>query len=421
MEIGIIIGLILLNGIFSMSEIAVISARKSSLNSEAKQGSNAAQKALNLANNPDNFLSTVQVGITLIGIVTGLYSGDVLADDFAVILKHIGMSETYVHRVAQLIIVVVVTYFTIIFGELVPKRIGLSASEKIAKVIAYPMHYLSLIASPFVWVLSKSTSLVFNILNIKDGGSKVTEEEIRSIVREGKEDGAVQEVEQDIVERVFNLGDRNLESIMTHRADIVWIDTEMSNDEILDVIRNNPFDKYPVGTKDLDHIEGIVYLKDMFGCTEKNDFNIREFIRPVQFFYENMEVYNALAEMKAAQVQYALVCDEFGTVNGVITLKDILEALVGTILDPHEEPDLVLRKDGSYLVDGQWSFYDFLNYFDKGELYTQYEYNTISGLILDLLGHIPIAGEEVEWNQVSFEIMDMDGVRIDKVLVKNLN
>lgn len=417
MEVGIIIGLILLNGVFSMSEIAVISARKSSLKSEANKGSKSAKAALNLADQPDNFLSTVQVGITLIGILTGLYSGDVLAEDFAAVLTGWGMSESYVYRVAQLVIVIIVTYFTIIFGELVPKRIGLSAAEKIAKIIAYPMKTLSIIASPFVWILSKSTSLVFNILNIKEGGSKVTEEDIKTILREGKEDGVVLEVEQNIVERVFNLGDRNLESIMTHRADIVWIDTDMSNDEILELIRSNPYDKYPVGSKDLDHIEGIVYLKDLFGNTEKVNFNIRNYIRPVQFFYENMEVYNALEEMKLSQIQYALVCDEFGTVKGVVTLKDILDALVGTILDPHKEPDLIRRKDGSYLVDGQWSFYDFLNYFEKEDLYSQYEYNTISGLILDILGHIPTSGEEVEWNGFSFEIVDMDGVRIDKVLI----
>lgn len=417
MEIGIIIGLILLNGVFSMSEIAVISARKSSLKSESNKGSKSAKAALKLADQPDSFLSTVQVGITLIGILTGLYSGDVLAGDFTVLLKAWGVSDVYAYSVSQVVIVVIVTYLTIIFGELVPKRIGLSASEKIAKIIAYPMKYLSIVASPFVWILSKSTSLVFNILRIREGGSKVTEEEIKTILREGKEDGAVLEVEQDIVERVFNLGDRNLESIMTHRADIVWIDTDMNNEEILELIRNNPYDKYPVGTKDLDHVKGIMYLKELFGNVNKEDFDICNFIRPVQFFYENMEVYNALEEMKNSQVQYALVCDEFGTVKGIVTLKDILEALVGTILEPHEEPDLIVRKDGSYLVDGQWSFYDFLDYFEKEDLYTQYEYNTISGLILDLLGHIPTPGEEVEWNDFLFEIMDMDGVRIDKVLV----
>ncbi|WP_029904683.1 hemolysin family protein [Prevotella sp. 10(H)] len=418
MEIAIIIILILLNGMFSMSEIAVVSARKSSLNSEAKKGNKSAQAALNLANHPDRFLSTVQVGITLIGIITGLYSGDVLADDFAKILSKTGIPDPYVLTVAKVSIVVVVTYFTIVFGELVPKRIGMSASEKISKFIARPMHILSIIASPFVWILSKSTSLIFSLLGVKSGDTKVTEEEIKSMVREGAEDGEVQIVEQDIVERVFTLGDRDLESIMTHRGDIVWIDTDMTNEEIINIIHDYPFDKYPVGTKDLDHIEGIAHITDMFGKIDSPDFNILDIVRPVHYFYENMEVYSALEEMKEKHMQYSLVCDEFGTVKGIVTLKDILEALVGTILDPHEEPDIVQRQDGSCLVDGQCSFYDFLTYFKKGDLYSKYEYNTISGLILDLLGHIPKTGEQIEWKGFSMEIVDMDGARIDKVLVK---
>lgn len=418
MEIAIIVALILLNGIFSMSEIAVVSARKSSLNNEAKRGNKSAQSAVNLANNPDRFLSTVQVGITLIGILTGLYSGDVLADDFAKVLSNTGIPQQYVLTVSKVSIVIVVTYFTIVFGELVPKRIGLSAAEKIAKFIARPMHYLSIAASPFVWVLSKSTSLIFNLLGIKNSDTKVTEEEIKSMIQEGIEVGEVQEVEQDIVERVFTLGDRDLESIMTYRGEIVWIDTDMTNQEIIGIIQNNPFDKYPVGNKDLDHVEGIVHLKDMFGKIEDPDFDIMQVVRPVHYFHENMEVYSALEEMKMKHVQYALVCDEFGIVRGIVTLKDILEALVGTILDPHEEPDIVQRQDGSCLVDGQCSFYDFLTYFKKGDLYSKYEYNTLSGLILDLLEHIPRTGELLTWKGFSFEIVDMDGARIDKVLVK---
>ncbi|NDV78246.1 hemolysin family protein [Dysgonomonas sp. 511] len=417
MDVLIIIGLVLLNGIFSMSEIAVVSARKSSLTNEAKHGNKAARSALDLAGNPNKFLSTVQVGITLIGIITGLYSGDVLADDFSHLLAKTGMPTAYQLAASKVIIVVIVTYFTIVFGELVPKRIGLSASEKIAKFIAKPMHYLSVVASPFVWALSKSTSFIFNILGVKDSEAKVTEEEIKTMVKEGAQDGTVQAVEQDIVERVFTLGDRDLESIMTNRNDIVWLDVNMSHEEIISIVNSHPFDKYPVADKNLDNIEGIIYLKDLFGKMIDPDFNLRQLVKPVQYFYENMEVYSALEEMKASHLQYALVCDEFGTVRGIVSLKDILEALVGTILDPHEEPDIVQRADGSCLVDGQCSFYDFLTYFKKGELYNKYEYNTISGLILDLLGHIPKTGEQTQWHGFQFEIMDMDGARIDKLLV----
>ena len=264
MEIAIIIGLILLNGVFAMSEIAVISARKTSLNVDACNGSQAAKSALKLAGNPDRFLSTVQVGITLIGILTGIYSGDVLAAKLSPVLVKWGMAAKYAYPVAQTAIVIIVTYLTIIFGELVPKRIGMTSAERVSKIIARPMQWLSMIAMPFVWVLAKSTSGMFKLLGIKDRGTKVTEEEIKSLIREGAEDGEVQEVEQDIMERVFTLGDRDLESIMTYRNDIVWIDVAMTKAEVKEAIHNNPFDKYPVCEGDLDNTLGIVYLKDMF-------------------------------------------------------------------------------------------------------------------------------------------------------------
>ncbi|NDW18381.1 HlyC/CorC family transporter [Dysgonomonas sp. 216] len=417
MEVFIIIGLIILNGILSMSEIAVISARKSKLTNEARHGNNAAQAALNLANNPNKFLSTIQVGITLIGILTGIYSGEVLAAPFSEILSSAGFPPTYSYHVAQILIVIVVTYFTIIFGELVPKRIGMSAAEKISKIISRPMHYLSVLASPFVWILSKSTAFIFNILGVEESENKVTEEEIKSLLLEGTEGGDVQPVEQAIVERVFTLGDRDIESIMTPRNEIVWLEKSMSNEQVMEIIRNNPYDKYPVADKSLDNVLGMVHLKDMFGKMNDPEFKLETAARPVHYFYENKEVYSALDEMKQTHIQYALVSDEFGTVQGIVSLKDILEALVGNISEPNEEPDIIKREDGGYLIDGQCSFYNFLSYFNMAELYPKYEYNTISGLILDRLGHIPKTGESLKWKKFAIEIVDMDGVRIDKILV----
>ena len=417
MEITIIIGLILLNGIFAMSEIAVISARKSSLNVDARNGSKSAKSALKLAENPDRFLSTIQVGITLIGILTGIYSGDVLAGQLSPILEKCGMSSKYAYPVSQVSIVVIVTYLTIIFGELVPKRIGMTSAEKVSKLISRPMQILSTIAAPFVWILSKSTSGMFNLLGIKDSGAKVTEEEIKSLIREGTEEGEVQEVEQDIMERVFVLGDRDLESIMTYRNEIVWIDVAMTKDKIRETIRNNPFDKYPVCKGDLDNVVGIVYLKDMFLSIDLPEFDINNIIKPAEYFYENMKVYPALERMKENHGQCALVSDEFGTIKGMVTLKDIMEALVGDIPELHDDPEIVERKDGTFLVDGQCSFYNFLTYFKKTDFYSKYEYNTLSGLILDVYGNIPKTGDIIHWENFTFEIVDMDGVRIDKVLV----
>lgn len=421
MDIVIILILILINGVFSMSEIAIISARKSKLSSEAKLGNLKAAAALKLANEPDKFLSTIQIGITLVGIVTGIYSGDVLAKDMVMLLNKWGISGPYVLHFSQIFIVLFVTYLTLIFGELVPKRIGLSISEQVAQVVARPMHLLSVTATPFVWALSKSTSLIVKALRLNVNGNKVTEDEIKAIIQEGTRDGVVDKVEQDIVERVFSLGDRDLESIMTHHSDIVWIDTRMSTQQIYEFIKENPFDIYPIAHKDLDNIIGVVYMKDLFGKIENKDFDIESIAKPCHYFPENIGVYTALEQMKSNHVQYALVCDEFGSIQGIVTLTDILEALIGNIPDIHEEPDIVKRIDGGWLIDGQCPFYNFLTFFDKEYLYTQNDYNTISGLILDLLQHIPQTGEKIQWHDFAFEIVDMDGARIDKVLVMLLS
>jgi len=417
MEILIVVFLILLNGLFSMSEIAVISARKSRLTTDAKQGSSSAKAALKLANEPDRFLSTIQIGITLIGILTGVYSGDVLAADFDKVLKSIGVPEAFSYSLAKTSIVIFVTYLTLIFGELVPKRIGLSIAEKVAKMMARPMNILSTIASPFVWVLSKSTSLIFSTFNINKEETKVTEAEIKTMMQEGFEGGEVKEVEQDIVERVFSLGDRTLESIMTYRKDIVWLDPNMSREEVVNTIKDDFHDVYPVATKSLDNILGIVSLKDLFYCINSSEFDIKNITNAPQYFHESMEVYSALDEMKKRKTQYAIVCDEFGSLQGIVTMRDILEGLVGYLPDEHEEPEIIKRQDGGWLIDGQCPFYDFLDYFDMTDLYPDNEYNTVSGLILEQLEHIPYTGEKTEWNSFILEIVDMDGARIDKILL----
>ena len=402
-----------------MSEIAVISARKSSLNTDIKKGNKGAQTALKLANNPDKFLSTVQIGITLIGILTGIYSGAKLSDDFAAVLVDWGVHSSYAALTAQCIIVILVTYLTIIFGELVPKRIGLSVAEKVAKIVARPMNCLSAIAAPFVWILAKSTESIVNLLGIKEAEAKVTEEEIKSIVQEGMEDGEVQEVEQDIVERVFLLGDLKVSSLMKYRSDIIALDINMTKDEIKATLQENLYDMYPVINRSFDDVEGIVTLKDLIFQLDKEDFNLKNVMHYATFFHENMSVYKALEQMKEKKISQALICDEFGSCQGIITLKNILEGLVGTIEEVHHEPDIIKRSDNnSWLIDGQCSIYNFLSYFEKEDLYdNNNNYNTIGGLILELLEHIPNSGEKVSWKGFNFEIMDMDGARIDKILV----
>lgn len=419
MEIIIILGLILLNGLFSMTEIALVSARKTRLETDAKKGNKSARTALNLIREPDRFLSTIQIGITLIGILTGLYSGEALAHDFARWIGEIGSLQPYALGLSKTIIVIVVTYLTLIIGELVPKRLGMSRSERISMLLARPMNLLSKLAAPFVWLLSKSTAGIVRLLGLgSDNESKVTEEEIRAMIQEGRDDGEVQEVEQDIVERVFSLGDRNVGSIMTYRNELVWLDITDSNEAIAGKVQENLYNIYPVADGKFDNIVGVVYLKDLFGKIDKPGFNLKDVIRPTQYIPENLSVYNALALFKSHRVKYGIVTDEFGGVEGIVTLKDILEGLIGSVPEAGEEPEITQREDGTWLVDGQYSFYDFLAHFDREDLYPEHEYNTLSGLILEVLERVPRTGEKLEWLDFEFEIVDMDGARIDKVLVR---
>ena len=379
MEIIIIILLILLNGLFAMSEIALISARRSNLTARAKQGNKAAAKALQLAQDPDRFLSTIQIGITLIGILTGIYSGEALAGRFGAMLASLGMPLRTAVPVAQILIVIVVTYLTIVFGELVPKRIGMKSAERVAILVARPMQVLAKVTSPFVWLLSRSIELITRLLGIRDTESKVTEEEIKSIIQEGTEDGEVQIVEQQIVGR-------------------------------------EPHTLYPAARSNLDRLAGVIYLKDLFTHIGEEDFDVASILRPAKFFHEETQVYTALEQLRSEQVGYGIVCDEFGVTQGIVTLHDIFEALVGSIPEEREEPDIVHREDGSCLIDGQCPFYDFLVCYGLEDVYPNNLYNTLSGLILDELGHIPQTGEKLRWNTFTFEIVDMDGARIDKIL-----
>ena len=420
MEIFIILGLILLNGLFSMAEIALVSARKARLEADVKKGSSGAKAALNLANEPDKFLSTVQIGITLIGILTGLYSGKAFNADFAAVIAKVGFLAQYAQAISTTLIVVVVTYLTIVFGELVPKRLGLSLSERVARHVAQPMLLLSKIMTPIVSLLSASTSLVIKALGIKDSEDKVTEEEIKSLVKEGLDSGEVQEVEHEIVGRVFNLGDRDIDSIMTHRNDFVWLDMGDDKPAIREKVMNDIHDVYPVKSGSTDELSGVVYLKDLFGQIDCGEFSLESIVHPALYLPDNKSVYGALEYFRENGVKYSFVTDEFGDVKGIVTLTDIMEAVVGEVTDVDEERDIIVREDGSLLVDGQCSFYSLLEHVGMEDLYNEHDYNTLSGLILDLLEHIPEAGEKTEWNGLTIEILDMDGARIDKVLVSKI-
>lgn len=420
-EILIIIMLILLNGVLSMSEIAIISSRRTFLQKEADKGNGKAKTALKLFDDPDRFLSTIQIGITAISILTGIFSGATLSDDLALLLSKVGLPLKYSLPISQTLIVIIVTYFTLILGELVPKRIGMNEPEKVATAIAKPMNIISRMASPFVKLLSKSTSLIVSIIGIKENNSKVTEEEIMSMVKEGRLDGEVQEVEEDIMERVFMLGDLKVESIMTHRSEVVSISNTLSHDEIIALIKENDFDTYPIYSEEEDSIIGVVTFKELALELIQKDFKLENIISKPIYIPENLSVYKALETMKEKCVTELMVCDEFGALAGVITLRDIMEGLVGNIDENPNEQSIVKRPEKEeWLIDGQIPFYDFLSHFEKEELYDEAPYNTLAGLILNKLEHIPTAGEKLEWNIFKLEIVDMDGARIDKVSVSLL-
>lgn len=418
MDIFIIIILILLNGIFAMSEIAIISARKSSLIKDIKDGNKKAKVALDLSNEPDKFLSTIQIGITLIGILTGIYSGDTIAKDLSNVLIKINIPHTYAPAIAQIIVVALVTYLTLIFGELVPKRLGMVMPEKIAKLVASPMTLLSKVGAPFVWILSNSAVIVSRVLGIKDDKTPVTEEEIKSMVEEGKQVGEVKEVEQDIIERAFFLGDRKVESIMTHRADIIYLDINMTNDEIKKIISKNSFTTYPLIDKTLDNIVGVIKINDIFDKLNNNKVKIEKYAKKATYFHNNMDVYIVLEEMKRNNTKIGFIADEFGNIDGMLTQTDIFSALVGAISESKGNENIKQRKDGGYFVDGQCPIYDFLEYFEIENDEIANNYNTISGLILELLQHIPKEGESLQWKNLNLEIVDMDGARIDKIIVQ---
>ncbi|NLT04532.1 MAG: HlyC/CorC family transporter [Bacteroidales bacterium] len=424
MEIFIILGLILLNGWFSLSEMSLVSMKRSRLESDAKRGDKKAQQAIDLSGAPDKFLSTVQIGITTVGILTGLFSGSSIADWLSVQIARIPIDglETAAYSISVTVIVLIVTYLTLIFGELLPKRIAMNNPEKVARIVAAPMNFFSKIGSPFVWLLSVSTRGFMKLFGIPQSSStKVTEDEIKAILQEGTDDGEIQLVEHDIVERVFNLGDRDVNSLMTHRNDLVWLDVEDPLDEIRDIIEKTVHNVYPVASEQLDDIAGVVFLKDFFAHFGDENFCLRDYLKPAQFVPETMSGYNVLELFRKSQQFYALVTDEFGSIQGIVTLNDLMEALVGNIMEPDEHDEqIVERNDGTWLVDGQYSFYDFLAYFDMEDLYQEHDFNTLSGLILDVLEHIPTTAETLRWKNFEMEIVDMDAARIDKVLVRRI-
>jgi len=425
LELLIILFLVLLNGIFSMSEIALVSSRKSRLEAAARNGDSNAKAALHLANSPTRFLSTVQIGITLIGLLTGMYSGDNITADFELFISHIAILKPYSHTLAVGTVLVFITYLSLVLGELVPKRIGMANPEAISKFMARPMNLLSKATAPFISLLGISSDLIIKLLNIKQGENAVTEEEIKSLIQEGTSGGVFEEIEQEIVHNVFQLGDRKVTSLMTNRQEIFWLDIEDSVEENKAKIFESRHSVYPVCRDTVDDVVGLIYVKDLIATDIDEQLkDMTSILKEPVYLPESNRAYQALEKFKEQRVYFGIIVDEYGGLLGVITMHDIMDALVGDISEDIEEAsEIVKREDGSFLIDAQLPFDNFLQYFSinmpEAERRELAGFNTLGGFVLHVLENIPKVGEKFNWKHFDFEVIDMDRSRIDKLLVNN--
>uniref|UniRef100_UPI001F3A839A hemolysin family protein n=1 Tax=Tellurirhabdus bombi TaxID=2907205 RepID=UPI001F3A839A len=407
-----------------MSEIALVSSRKARLETDAKNGDSRAQEALRLAESPNRFLSTVQIGITLIGILTGIFSGDSVTTQIAGLIGQIALVAPYANSIAVVVVLFLLTYFSLVLGELVPKRIGLSNPEAIAKVMAGPMNVLSRITSPFIALLSFSSDLLIRLLGVKQNASAVTEEEIKSLIQEGTTGGVIEEIEQEIVQNVFLLGDRKITSLMTNRQDVVFLDLEEDIEENRQRIIEHKHSIYPLCQGSVDEIVGLIHSKDFLGKDlDEQLTQLESMKREALYIPENNKAYQVLERFRERKQYIGIIVDEYGGVLGIVTLNDILDALVGDISDTNEFGfEIVERGDGSFLIDAQIPFDEFLDHFDitvqnRKDLTG---FDTLGGFALHILKDIPKTGETFHWQSYQFEIIDMDKSRIDKILIKKL-
>ncbi|MFW9260377.1 hemolysin family protein [Nostoc sp. CALU 546] len=422
-EILIILVLIIANGLFSMSEMAIVSARKVRLQQLANQGDVKAKAALKLAESPNHFLSTVQVGISLIGILTGAFGGATIASRLAVYVKLVPLLAPYSEPLSFGIVVLIITYLSLIVGELVPKRLALNNPERIASIVAIPMRALSAIASPMVYLLSASTDLILRLLGITASTEpQVTEEEIKILIEQGTEAGTFEEAEQDMVERVFRLGDRPVNYLMTPRPDIVWLDLDDSPEENRQKMVDSAYSRYPVCQGGLDNVLGVIPVTDLLARSFRGEpLDLTIGLRQPVFVPESTRGLKVLELFKQTITHMALVVDEYGVIQGLVTLNDIMSEIVGDVpsTDGQDQPQAVQREDGSWLLDGMLPVEEFLELFgmEEWESDERGSYQTLGGFVITHLGRIPAAADHFEWQGMRIEVMDMDGNRVDKVLV----
>lgn len=426
LEALIILFLLLLNGVLALAEIAIVSSRKARLKQLVDQGHKGAKAALDLANEPSHFLSTVQIGITLVGILAGAFGGAALSAPLASVLRQISFLAPYADQIAFTILVIIITYFSLVVGELVPKRLALTNPERFAASIAPPMRTLSRLSSPLVRLLTLSTETILRLLNVPlTNEQTVTEEEVKHLIDEGTATGVFEPTEREIVKRVFRLGDLVVNALMTPRNEIATIDIQDSEKVIRRKLTLHNHSRYPIIRGSIDNILGICSTKDLTEqMLENKSINVALAMTPALFVPEGMASLDLLEKFKTERTHVAIVTDEYGTVSGLISITDLIEAIVGEMpaAGDNSEPEIVERQDGSYLVDGKLATHEFKEKFEIQTLPDEEEgyYQTVGGFVMANLGRIPHAGDVFEWERWRVEVMDMDGRRVDKILLSQI-
>lgn len=425
MEIFILVGLIVLNGIFAMSEIAIVTAKKSRLTALAQKGKSSAAIALKLAEDPTQFLSTVQIGITSIGILNGIFGESILAEPFALWLQSLGMTPEFSSIFATALVVIVVTYVSIVVGELVPKRIGQISAESIACLMAKPMLLLALVTKPFVYLLSGSTHGLMRLFGFAHSTeSNVTHEDIQAMLLEGSSSGAIEHNEHAMVKNVFRLDERSISSLMVPRSDIIFLDTAISMEDNLHRVMQSPHSRFPVCKQSADELIGIVSAKQLLAQSVAGQLtDLSPLVQPCHYVPDSLTGMELLEHFRTTARQVVFVVDEYGDLKGMVTLQDLMEALTGE-LNPDDGEDLMVvqRDDGSYLLDGLLPIIDLKDCLGLDELpeENQRNYQTLNGLLMLLMGKIPQTADKVLIKNWQLEIVDMDGKRVDKVLAIQL-
>ena len=424
LEVLLILSLLVVNGIFSMSELAVVSARRIRLQKQAEKGHRGAQAALELAENPNSFLSTVQIGITLVGILAGAFGGATIAGILAESLKSVPALAPYATSIAFVLVVAVITYFSIVIGELIPKSLALNSPEKIASIVARPMRLISTVSAPFVWLLSVPTSFILKLFKVHASVEPpVTDEEIKGLIDAGTKAGVFEKSEKDLIESVINLGDQRVTSVMTPRTKIVWLDLEDSAEEIRQQLTESRFSRLPVARASIDNILGYATAKKLLGqLIRTNKLDLMPVLHAPFYVPETLTILELLEKFRESHTHFAIVVDEYGGVEGLVTINDVLEAIIGELPNSQHnlhEHGILRRKDGALILDGRLPVADFREVLDLKNLPADEQdvYQTLAGFILFRLGKIPEAGERFDWENYEFEIIAMEQNRIDKVLV----